>query len=172
MLIVKAMEFAQNAHNAIDQRRKYTNEPYIVHPAAVARLVSSVTEDIAMICAAWLHDVVEDTKVTLNQLEVEFGEDIATLVAELTNLSGNMDSARQERKAVDYHHTARASSRAKTIKLADIIDNVSTIVEHDPTFAKVYIAEKRALLEVLTEGDAELYEQAEALVSTLASEYC
>ena len=67
-MIKKARQFAQQAHAAFDQRRKYTGEPYIVHPAEVARLVASVSNDEAMICAAWLHDVVEDTEVTIAEV--------------------------------------------------------------------------------------------------------
>ena len=69
--IERAAEFAKAAHEGIDQRRKYTNEPYIVHPQLVAEIVSSVTDDEDMICAAWLHDVVEDTPVTLEEIRNE-----------------------------------------------------------------------------------------------------
>ena len=64
-VVSRAAAFAKAAHESIDQRRKYSNAPYIVHPEAVARTVSSVTDDVATIAAAWLHDVVEDTPVTI-----------------------------------------------------------------------------------------------------------
>lgn len=164
--IAAARTFAKNAHASIDHRRKYTNEPYIVHPAAVAKLVATVTDDEQMICAAWLHDVVEDTPVTLFEIEQTFGHDVAALVEDLTDVSTREDGNRKVRKAMDRAHTAKASPRAKTIKLADLIDNSKSIAEHDPGFAKIYMREKRELLKVLKEGDATLYRRAEDIVKT------
>ena len=75
-VVIRAAEFARRAHASIDQRRKYTHAPYIVHPKAVADIVAGVTDDPAMIAAAWLHDVVEDTPITIAEVEelVEVGE--------------------------------------------------------------------------------------------------
>ncbi len=163
-IIVKARKFASRAHAEIEHVRKYTNEPYIVHPAAVAKLVAEVTDDEAMISAAWLHDVVEDTLVTLAEIETEFGADIAALVDDLTDVSTPGDGNRKTRKLRDLEHTRAASPRAKTIKLADLIDNSKSITEHDPKFAVTYMAEKRALLGVLKEGDDSLYARAQKIV--------
>ena len=163
-MIRKAREFATTAHAAIDQRRKYTREPYIVHPAEVARLVASVSDDVAMICAAWLHDVVEDTPVSITEIEFEFGNDIAQLVADLTDVSTPADGNRKTRKLIDLEHTQAASPRAKTVKLADLIDNSSSIARQDPGFARIYMAEKRRLLTVLQEGDPQLCAMATAIV--------
>ena len=80
-IVKKAQVFAIAAHAAVQQKRKYTNEPYIVHPAEVASIVAGVegsTED--MVAAAWLHDVVEDTGVTITDINLNFGADIAALV--------------------------------------------------------------------------------------------
>ena len=158
--ITRARQFAKRAHEDAGQLRKYTKEPYIVHPAAVAKLVASVTDDEAMICAAWLHDVVEDTPVTLVDIESEFGEDVAALVSDLTDISRPQDGNRKTRKNIDLEHTRCASARAKTVKLADLIDNARSITEYDPGFARVYMNEKRNLIEVLQEGDSELYQMA------------
>lgn len=163
-MIRKASKFAAKAHAAIDQRRKYTREPYIVHPKEVARLVASVTDDVAMICAAWLHDVVEDTPVSLTDIEIEFGRDIASLVADLTDVSTPADGNRRARKLIDLKHTQAASPRAKTVKLADLIDNSSSIVRQDPGFARIYMAEKKRLLGVLREGDPVLHAMATEIV--------
>lgn len=160
-----AREFAEAAHASIDQRRKYTGEPYIAHPAAVVELVRSVPHTDEMIAAAWLHDTVEDTPVTLADVEREFGAEVAALVEQLTDVSRPEDGNRKKRKAIDREHTAKASVQAKTIKLADLIDNTRSIVEHDQDFAKVYLVEKAALLEVLGEGDAMLWAMAAAMVT-------
>ena len=107
-----------------------------------------------MVAAAWLHDTVEDTPATFEEIEREFGADVAALVKELTDVSRPGDGNRAARKAIDREHTAAASPRAKTIKLADIIDNCEDICRHDPKFGRVYLGEARALLAVLAEGDA------------------
>jgi (p)ppGpp synthase/HD superfamily hydrolase len=146
------------------QKRKYTGEPYFNHCHAVAELVRSVPHDEAMICAAYMHDLVEDTEVSYQNLLDWYGHDIAGLVMQLTDVSTKLDGNRKQRKALDREHIAKASPRAKTIKLADLIDNSHSIIERDPEFAKVYIEEKRLLLEVLTEGDPTLYARAREIV--------
>jgi (p)ppGpp synthase/HD superfamily hydrolase len=165
-IIEKARVFATAAHAAAAQLRKYTNEPYIVHPAEVASIVDNVEGATAeMVAAAWLHDVVEDTGVTIETIRAEFGEKVAELVGWLTDVSRPDHGNRAARKAVDRAHTALASAEAQTIKLADLISNCTSIVEHDENFAKTYLEEKRLLLEVLTKGDQALWEKANAIVS-------
>ncbi|MBB5409465.1 (p)ppGpp synthase/HD superfamily hydrolase [Paraburkholderia sp. HC6.4b] len=157
MLIERARMFAIGAHTAIGQRRKYTAEPYSVHLEEVSSLVSTVegvTPD--MVAAAWLHDTVEDTDVPLSLIETEFGVSIARLVRELTAVSGPNDGDRATRKALDRAHTAAASAEAHTIKAADLISNLRTVEARDPAFAKIYMAEKALLLEVLVRADAGL----------------
>lgn len=156
----RAKEFARRYHDSIDHKRKYTGDQYITHPSAVVELVRTTPHTQAMLCAAWLHDTVEDTPATLSEIEREFGSEIAGLVEMLTDVSKLSDGNRAVRKAIDRDHTAKASPEAKTIKLADLIDNTKSIVEFDKDFAKVYLAEKVLLLEVLKDGDATLWETA------------
>ena len=164
-IIEKARVFATAAHAAAAQLRKYTNEPYIVHPAEVASIIDNLEGASAeMVAAAWLHDVVEDTGVTIEIIRAEFGEKVAELVGWLTDASRPEQGNRATRKAIDRAHTAMASAEAQTIKLADLISNCSSIREHDANFAKTYFEEKRLLLEVLSKGDKTLYERASALV--------
>jgi (p)ppGpp synthase/HD superfamily hydrolase len=152
-----ASVFATAAHARVNQHRRYTDAPYIEHPAAVAEIVRGVPHDDEMLAAAWLHDTVEDTGTSISEIVREFGAEVGMLVEQLTDVSRPGDGGRAARKAIDLRHTAGSSPRAKTIKLADIIDNTSTIVRYDPEFARVYIPEKATLLEVLTEGDVGLY---------------
>lgn len=163
-LVIRAAAFAGAAHARIDQRRKYTNEPYINHPQAVATLVAEVTDDPVMIAAAWLHDTVEDTGVTHEQICREFGAQVGRLVYWLTDISKPEDGNRLKRKALDRNHIAQAPVEAMTVKLADLIDNARTIAANDPDFARVYMKEKRALLAVLQRGDDRLLKQATAIV--------
>lgn len=164
-IIDKARVFATAAHAAAAQLRKYTMEPYIVHPAEVFTIVSSVASATPeMLAAAWLHDVVEDTGVTIETIRAEFGTEVAELVGWLTDVSRPEQGNRATRKAIDRAHTAMAPAEAQTIKLADLISNCTSIKEHDEAFAKVYFEEKRLLLEVLTKGNPVLLERAKALV--------
>jgi (p)ppGpp synthase/HD superfamily hydrolase len=160
----RAKDFATRYHASINQRRKYTGEPYIEHPAAVVELVRSVPHTEEMICAAWLHDTVEDTPCTLDEVERVFGFEVAALVEMLTDVSKPSDGKRAVRKAIDRAHTAKASPQAKTVKLADLIDNSRSITAHDQAFAKVYLVEKALLLEVLREGDATLLAMAHGML--------
>jgi (p)ppGpp synthase/HD superfamily hydrolase len=161
-IIVKAGLFAVEAHKG--QVRKYTNLPYHTHVFAVSTLVEVAGGDENMVAAALLHDTLEDTPTTYEDLVEEFGTDVADLVREVTDVSVTADGNRAIRKALDRAHLADASPRAQTIKLADLIHNSGSIAEYDPSFAKVYMPEKAALLEVLTAGDPVLYAKAKAIV--------
>lgn len=159
-LIVAAEMFATAAHGAIGQRRKWTGAPYIMHPEAVVRIVQTVEwHTCQMLCAAWMHDVLEDTQVETPDIDRFFGGEIGTMVYRLTD-TGHEAGNRAKRKAMDRKRLAESSREVQTIKVADLIDNTSTIVEHDPDFARVYLREKRALLDVLTLADADLTEHA------------
>lgn len=160
----KAYTFALAAHAAIGQKRKYTGEDYIHHPTEVSDIVWNRGCNDEMVAAAYLHDVVEDTQVPLSLIESEFGKCIATLVEGLTDVSKPEDGNRAVRKEIDRQHTAKQSPACKTIKLADLISNSKSILQHDNEFAKVYLKEKNLLLEVLKEGDAVLWEQANKIV--------
>jgi len=165
-LIEKARIFAIAAHSAASHVRKYTGEPYWTHPehvAATVATVSGVTDH--MIAAAWLHDVVEDTGVDTELIVSEFGPDVATLVAWLTDVSTPADGNRAARKAMDRAHIARAPCTVHTIKLADICSNVESIMLHDPVFAKTYMAEKRLMLDVMPHADAVLMARARLVLT-------
>lgn len=154
----RAKKFAEQAHAG--QLRKYTGEPYIVHPAEVVQLLKIHCTNKAseeMLAAAWLHDVVEDTPVTIEQIHAQFGPKVAQLVRELTSVSKPSHGSRFVRKTIDRTHTAVACPQAKTIKLADVISNTASIADYDPEFAKIYMAEKQLLLEVLQQGDPGLF---------------
>lgn len=155
-IVEKARTFAIAAHAAIDQKRKYTGVPYTAHCENVVNIVKSVPHTEEMLSAAWLHDVVEDTKVSIELIKQEFGEDIADLVEWLTDVSRPEMGNRATRKAIDRDHIARAPADAQTIKLADLIDNRSDIIQHDKDFGKVYIKEAALSLDVLTKGNMAL----------------
>ncbi|MGQ7248974.1 HD domain-containing protein [Halomonas sp. V046] len=165
-LIQRASLFSRAAHQAIGQRRKYTGEPYWHHPAVVAALVQaapSATEE--MVAAAHLHDVVEDTEVTHDDIAREFGAVVAAHVVDLTDQFTDPGLGnRAHRKALERGRLASIAAGSQTIKYADLIDNTSSITRHDPGFARVYMAEKAELLAVMRDGDAALLERASGLV--------
>ncbi len=159
-LVKRAKTFATSAHQRIGHRRKYSQQPYEVHLKSVASLVKEVGGSEEMIAAAWLHDTVEDTPATHHDIEEAFGAKVARLVYELTDVSKPSDGNRATRKALDRDHLSRASAAAQTIKLADLIDNTRDICKHDENFARVYLVEMAALLDVLDKGNAELMRRA------------
>ena len=163
-LVEQARVFATAAHAAVGQTRKYTFEPYIVHPAEVASIVTQAGGTAEMIAAAWLHDTVEDTEVTIEVIRDEFGAEVAELVGWLTDVSRPEHGNRLHRKALDRAHSAMAPAEAQTIKLADLIANSRDIIQNDPDFAKIYLEEKRLLLEVMTKGDPTLMAQASQFI--------
>lgn len=165
-LISRARDFAFKAHNAIGHRRKYADEPYTTHLERVAQLVASVVDDRAMIAAAYLHDTIEDTETTIDDIRATFDDDVAYLVGFLSDVSRPEDGNRALRKKLDRERIAKGDARVHTIKLADLIDNSISIQANDPRFARVYMAEKRQLLDVLNDGHPTLLKQARAIVET------
>jgi (p)ppGpp synthase/HD superfamily hydrolase len=142
-----ALDFAARAHG--DQKRRYTGEPYICHLFAVAATVSRFGGDRYAVQAALLHDVLEDTPTTYEDLRGHF-PNAAPIVLLLTDCGKEVGN-RASRKAVDRARIAAAPSVVQDIKLADLIDNTVSIARHDPEFALVYMAEKRALLDALND---------------------
>jgi GTP diphosphokinase / guanosine-3',5'-bis(diphosphate) 3'-diphosphatase len=122
--VLRAAAFAAEKHRK--QRRKDVEaSPYINHPIQLAYiLVQADIEDPIVLAAALLHDTVEDTQTTLDELEIVFGYEIARIVAECTD-----DKAldKLDRKQAQIDRAANLSTRAKLVKLADKISNVSDI---------------------------------------------
>ena len=118
-----------------------------------------------MIAAALLHDVVEDTDVTIDEIRNEFGNAVALLVDDLTDVSKKEDGNREVRKAMDREHTAKASAAAMVVKAADMISNGKDIKINDPAFAKVYLKEMKALLDVMFKiKGMDIFKEAEGVI--------
>ena len=161
--VIDAIEFAIEAHHG--QVRKYTGEPYVMHPIAVSIIVAGVSDEVNMQCAAVLHDVVEDTEITSDEIAEEFGYTVARMVDELTDISELSDGNRKIRKHIDLVHLMSASDDSKTIKLADLINNSESIIKYGKGFTEIYMNEKRELLKVLVGGDKSLHARATAIVN-------
>lgn len=154
----RALVFAYNAHRG--QYRKYSGEPYICHPIAVASILEKFgySEDVQI--AALFHDILEDTTTTFGAIVFEFSIEIAKLVMEVTDQSKSSDGNRAIRKTIDREHIINASLEGKAIKLADLIDNTKSIVAYDKDFAKIYLKEKALLLDILKDCNGPLLAEA------------
>jgi len=159
----RVLELATLAHG--DQKRKYSDDMYITHPIAVAKILDDTFEvPEELIYAALLHDVIEDTTVTRSMLTIQlmmrFNDQklayrVVNLVTELTDVyTGEAYPGfnRRQRKLLEHDRIARISDEAKLIKLADLIHNTKSIVEEDPSFAKVYLKEKDHMLKEMMDA--------------------
>ncbi|QGT78934.1 HD domain-containing protein [Guyparkeria halophila] len=149
-VVRRALAIAIEAHAG--QVRRYTHEPFVTHPVAVAQTVRPFHGDPLVLATALLHDVVEDTPVTAADLDREMPSSVVRMVLSLTNPSSTDDGDRAARKRIDHDHVARAEPRAQTIKYADVWHNVRSIARHDPEFAPTYLAEKISLIHRLDRG--------------------
>ena len=128
--VFQALAFAAHKHR--DQRRKDAGaSPYINHPIALADILvneGGVTDHVVL-CAAILHDTIEDTETTYEELVGAFGREIADVVAEVTD---DKSLGKAERKLLQIEHAAHASLRAKLVKLADKTCNLRDIAATPP----------------------------------------
>ena len=163
-ILLDVMIFAINAHTG--QIRKYSGKPYVTHPVAVSHIVASVTDDSDMIHAALLHDTIEDTDVTFEQIEAKFGKEVARIVDGLTDVSKPEDGNRAKRKELDKIHLSKGCEKIQTIKLADLISNLSDIERFDSQFANLYFNEKAELIKLLNFGNSILYKKAKKIIDS------
>lgn len=155
-LIQDTFQFMVAAHTASGQIRKKTGEPYWTHPARVARLLNryaTIHVNEITIAAAHLHDVVEDTDVTIDDIHNHFGcYDLTRIVRGLTDVyttEAYPNLNRATRKALECERLRQEADDVKTPKVCDLIDNSESIVKFDSGFANTYMKEKAALVEVL-----------------------
>lgn len=165
----KAKNFAISAHESINQKRKYSNEPYYRHCERVVAILNEITSDQEILAAAWLHDVLEDVAPSNpyyceQRIRELFGNRVCNLVIELTD-SKLEEGNRAMRKAQDRLRLKSASSETKTIKLADLIDNFVDITKNDVGFSMLYTREVELLLPYLSEGNLMLFKQLTELLT-------
>jgi guanosine-3',5'-bis(diphosphate) 3'-pyrophosphohydrolase len=129
-LILKALRFAAEKHR--DQRRKGVSaSPYINHPIEVTEILWRLGEvrDTNLLLAAILHDTIEDTDATPDEIKSEFGEEVLSLVLEVTD---DKSLPKQKRKQLQVENAPHKTPKAKLLKLADKISNVREIVSAPP----------------------------------------
>lgn len=165
-MIFEALQLAKASH--INQTRKYTGTPYVNHPIRVAAAVMmqpGSTQE--MICAALLHDVVEDCDVELDYILERFGPVTANLVDELTNKTKGSTEPREVRKQKDRDRLKKALPQAKLLKLLDRIDNLQEMGGAPPDFRRKYAEESLALAVAIGDVDANLAGQIVDLANKL-----
>lgn len=139
----------------------YGGRPYSSHTQAVARRVAAHIDDPEVVAAAHLHDTIEDTGATREGLAERFSPRTAQLVDEVsTPESSGPRPRRAERAAAEATRLAAVSCDGKSIKCADVAENMQDIVASNPSFARVYVPEKRALLPALAGAHPMLLKEA------------
>lgn len=128
--ILAAAHFAAQSHSA-QKRKGEAGEPYINHLIEVAELIANSSEvlDTNLVMAGFLHDTVEDTGVSPEDLERRFGSDVASLVMEVTD---DKSLPKETRKALQVKNAHKKSSRAQSLKLADKISNLRSLLSSPP----------------------------------------
>ena len=130
-LVSEAAELAARRHNGV-ARKGRGNEPYINHLAEVANLLAAATAgaDAELVAAGWLHDTIEDTDTTREELSQKFGERVAGLVVEVTD---DMSLPKPERRRLQVVDASHKSPGARLIKIADKISNIGARILSEPT---------------------------------------
>ncbi|RKZ10846.1 hypothetical protein DRQ25_01690 [Candidatus Fermentibacteria bacterium] len=131
-LLQQAFLFAKKAHTG--QERKFTGNPYITHPEGVAKILTRYVSDAKMIAAAYLHDTVEDTDTTIDELEVLFGTTVAELVGELTS-SKDYKAQGLTKKEYMASEFNGMSPKAFTIKLCDRLHNILDTIRKETSLS-------------------------------------
>ena len=159
------LEFVKKMHG--DQKRKYTGEPYWMHPLAVAEIVSKYEN--GCIEVALCHDLYEDTGCDFSELyramvtigyKLRFAYDVCTYVRELSDIYTRESYPhlnREKRKILEAGRLGGISPLAQSVKYADLIHNTESIVKEDPKFSETYLPEKEFILKLMTSGNPKLF---------------
>ena len=161
-----ARMFCIKAHKG--QKRKYTGEDYHTHPIAVCEILKEhgITDQTTFI-AALLHDVVEDTKYTIEEMTSLFGYKVSKVVDGVTNRAdkeSHPELNRKQRHAMNISWISFGDEHVHNIKLADAIHNCTSIKTQDPKFWKTYKEEKKKLLAVCSRGLDSLRKELEKIL--------
>ena len=127
--LLEAVDFAAYKHR-FQRRKDKEATPYINHPIRVAKILSEAGENnIDLLIAAVLHDTIEDTETTTDELKRQFGDVVCSLVLEVTD---NKDLPKEERKRLQIINAPKKSERSKKLKYGDLICNLTDILDHPP----------------------------------------
>lgn len=161
-LIESAKLFATECHK--NQKRKFTNEPYIIHPQEVSEMVAKIGGSPEMVAASWLHDVVEDCGIKIEEIRRRFGDKVSNLVSELTT-PGNIDSGKKSEYIAKKMETM--SSDGLTIKLCDRLNNVSGFKTAAPNFISKYVPKTKFIMDSIEASGRVLDSNQKKLISQI-----
>lgn len=168
-MILQAAKMCREAHKG--QVRKGSGAPYEIHPARIAGQMM-LREDATpeSVAACFLHDTVEDTEVTLDEIRDVFGETVATLVSELTNQFTKEAYPKFNRAARHKMEIDRIKSISKEAKVIKLLDRIDNLIDHpkEDGFLSVYLKESKSLLEAVKEADDFLAQKLENLIQSLS----
>lgn len=154
-MILRAAALAKKSHG--EQKRKYTGRPYVEHPGRVAMQLCLLGEPVESVCAGWLHDVLEDTDCSKDEILEATNARVLQLVEELTNPSKQYPTLRREdRKKMDREHLMKVSFEAKIIKMVDRIDNLREMGDAPADFRRLYAGESVKLANAIGDVHPEL----------------
>ena len=140
-LIRKAYDFSAKVHTG---QKRLSGEPYLIHPLAVADVIAELKLDVPSIVGALLHDTVEDTLTTLEEIKSVFGREVASLVDGVTKLGRTNFTSREEKQAENFRKMILAMGkdvRVILIKLADRVHNMRTL-DHMPSDKQILTAQE------------------------------
>jgi len=164
---LKFLEFVQEQHG--EQKRKYTLEPYWTHPLEVANMVVKYDHTPLLWEIALGHDLLEDTECVESILNLALRDFDYSVIEAITIRRGIVDLTdiytkeewptfnRTQRKRSEAIRLGRIEPQHQSVKYADLIHNTQSIVECDPSFAKVYLQEKKQLLDRMRQGNIDLF---------------
>jgi len=167
--------FTLGAHS--DQVRKYSDIPYVVHPIEVVghllKYRAHFDEAIfpCMICAALLHDVVEDTPIVIEQIGALFGPTVEEMVDGLTDKTVPEDGNRATRKRMDRDRMEKQNEYVQSIKCADIFCNLSDMEGAPEGFRNKFLKEKHLIVQVMDKANETMKADLVELIGELAHEY-
>ncbi len=166
--LFEAVRFAAEKHRD-DRRKGAIAAPYINHPIMVAEQLAAtgLGHDVELLMAALLHDVVEDTDATPEELRLKFGERVCAIVLEVTD---NMELRRDERKEQVVRHIASKSREARLVKLSDTIANTHDIIHHPPPWKRERKEEYLRWAERVVNRLRGVHEELESLFDDLLAE--
>src|SRR6266511_3542465 len=131
-IVSRAYDYSLRAH---ERQKRKSGDPYFIHPASVAGIIAELRLDTASICAGLLHDVVEDTPASLEEIRGSFGQEVATIVDGVTKLGKINFTSREDRQAESFRKMVVAMAqdlRVLLIKLCDRLDNMRTLDHMKP----------------------------------------
>ena len=172
-------DFADQAHG--DQERKFETGPYIIHPVRVMEMVKNYSNDISLLAAALLHDVLEDTSTDIEEITEFLNTVMSPAVAnittkyvhELTDIYTKDNYPawnRKKRKGKEAERLSKISPEAQTIKYADILDNAESMQNAEESFRKKFLIECSNYLEAMKKGHPDLRKKAiETVTSRLSA---